>query len=137
MAWLNATPKPDEATKRAKAGEREKCLSRIEQLKSDGIKPQMPPNPMPHVVNRLIEIGLTGSTGMGPVPLCWLEIDAWSRQTGIELMPWEARLIRALSTAYIAEGRKAESENCPPPWRAEVSRRELEVAEQRLRMVLG
>jgi hypothetical protein len=97
----------------------------------------MPPNPMPHVIGRLIEIGLVGSTGMGSAPLTWLEIDAWQRLSGVQLGPWEARLIRALSTAYIAEGRKAESENCPPPWRAEVTQRELDVAEQRLRMVLG
>lgn len=137
MAWLNATPKPDERSGRGKADREPRRLSRVDQMKRDGVKPQLPPNPMPHIVNRLVEIGLTGSTGMGPVPLSWLELDAWCRRTNVDLIPWEARLIRELSSAYIAEGRRAESENCPAPWRAAVSRRELEAAEDRLRMVLG
>ena len=81
----------------------------------------MPPNPMPHVIARLLEIGLTGSNGMGPTPLSWGEIDAWTRQTGTELMPWEARLLRQLSTAYISEGRRAENESCVAPWRTTVT----------------
>lgn len=106
-------------------------------MKKDGITAKMPPNPAPQIVARLIEIGLTGSTGMGPAPLSWLEIEAWQRVTGFDLMPWEARLLRTLSVDYIAEGRRAESENCPAPWHAEVSKRELDVAEARLRTVLG
>ena len=97
----------------------------------------MPPNPAPHIVARLIEIGNTDTTGMGPAPLTWREIDAWCIRTRIHLPPWEARLLRQLSLAYIAEGRRAESETCPPPWRAEVTQRERDVAEAKLRMVLG
>lgn len=137
MAWLNTTPKPDERSRRAKLADRDEKLTRREKMRRDGISPKMPPNPVPHIVDRLIEIGLTGSTGMGPAPLSWHEIAAWQSLTGVTLDPWEARLIRSLSTTYIAEGRRAESENCPPPWHAEVSQRELEVAEDHLRMVLG
>lgn len=73
LAWLHATPKPDEATKRAKAANQPERLSRLDQLKKDGITPKMPPNPAPHIVARLVELGMTGSTGMGPAPLSWLE----------------------------------------------------------------
>lgn len=111
--------------------------SRLDRLKKDGIDPPMPPNPAPHIVARLIEIGITESTGMGPAPLSWRELSEWQNNTGVSLEPWEARLLRQLSLAYMAEGRRAESENCPPPWRAEVTDRELEVAEATLRMVLG
>lgn len=97
----------------------------------------MPPNPLPHVIARLVEIGITESAGMGPTPLSWREISEWQRNTCVRLPPWEARLIRQLSLAYIAEGRRAESENCPPPWRAEVTQRERDIAEEKLRMVLG
>lgn len=97
----------------------------------------MPPNPAQHITERLMEIGLVEAGGMGPAPLSWREIEAWQRATGVHLAPWEAKLIRRLSADYISEGRAAESENCPPPWRAPVSRRELDVAEERLRMLLG
>lgn len=106
-------------------------------MKRDGIKPPMPPNPAPHIIARLIEIGLTEAVGMGAGPVSWLTIDAWQRVTLVRLPPWEARLIRRLSSEYIAEGRRAEEETCPPPWHAEVTRREIETETDRLRMVLG
>jgi hypothetical protein len=141
MAWLHATPKPDPRTKRGKRAEAEAeaapKISRIEQLKRDRITPQMPPNPAPHIVEWLIEIGLTDNSGMSATPLTWCEINAWCARTRVSPAPWEARLIRRLSSDYIAESRKAESETCPPPWRAEVSQRELDIEEARLRNVLG
>lgn len=97
----------------------------------------MPPNPAPHITDRLVEIGLTEASGMGSGPLSWPTIDAWCNRTAIDLSPWEARLIRKLSIGYVVMSRTAESENCPPPWRAEVTQREIATEEQRLRMVLG
>lgn len=97
----------------------------------------MPPNPAPHIIDWLIEIGLVGGGGMGAAPISWQEIDAWVRRTGVAIEPWVARLIRRLSSAYVAYGRKAEDENCPPPWHAPVTQRELDSETARLRMVLG
>ena len=137
MAWLNATPKPDPRSRRGKAAEHVTRNSRIDDLKRQKITPQMPPNPAPHMIDRLIEIGLTEAAGMGSAPLSWREIDAWCARTRVDLPPWEGRLIRRLSIAYLAESRLAESETCPPPWRAEVTARELEAAEASLWAVLG
>ena len=137
MAWLSATPKPPAGTKRAQAADQQPTLSRIQQMKKDGIVPQMPPNPAPHVISQLVEIGLTEAAGMGVAPVSWREIDAWCIRTAVDLLPWEARLMRRLSVEYVAESRRAESETCPPPWRAEVTQREIETEERRLRMVLG
>lgn len=106
-------------------------------MKKDGIPVLMPPNPAPAMINRLLEIGLTEAAGMGAVPLSWREIDSWCHRTSVNLPPWEARLLRQLSVEYLAEGRRAESENCPPPWRAEVTQRERELEQARLEMVLG
>jgi hypothetical protein len=136
MAWLNAKPKPDPRTRRGKRDEAPK-VSRLERLKKNGVTPPMPPNPAPHIFDRLIEIGLTEAAGMGAAPISWREIDAWCSRTGIDLDPWEARLIRSLSTAYIAEGHRAEAETCPPPWRAPVTEREIQVEIDVLDMVLG
>lgn len=106
-------------------------------MKRDGIEPAMPSNPLPHIVEWLIEMGITEATGMGPAPLSWREIEAWQRASAIELSPWEASLIRKLSIAYIGEGAKAESENCPAPWRSKVTKREIDISEAQLRSVLG
>lgn len=97
----------------------------------------MPPNPMPHIIARWIEIGMTEGGGMAPAALSWREINEWQRATGVSLGTWEARTIRALSVAYIAESRRAEDETCPPPWKPHVTLRERETEEARLRMVLG
>jgi hypothetical protein len=42
-----------------------------------------------------------GSTGFGPAPLSWADIEAWSRVTGTPVDPWEARAIRAIDDAII------------------------------------
>ena len=137
MAWLNATPKPDERSKAANPKYKRPELSRSEALKRDGVPIQMPPNPAPELVQRLIEIGLTEAVGMGISPLSWLTIDAFERVTGIKLPPWEARLYRHLSTEYVSQFRKSESANCPPPWRGEVTEREKQLELMQLRTALG
>ena len=136
MAWLAAVPKPPPGSQRAKLRDEER-LSRIEELRKNRIPPPMPPNPAPHIVNRLIEMGLTEAAGMGVAPLSWREIDAWCARTGVDLDPWEARLIRRLSAEYLAEGRRAESETCPPPWRGEVTPQEMNAEVVGLRAVLS
>lgn len=136
MAWLNATPRPPEGSKRAQAGKSGE-MSRADRLRRQGVTPPMPPNPAPQIIARLIEIGLTEAAGMGAGPISWQSIAAWQQVTRVALPPWEARLIRQLSVEYLAEGRKAESENCPAPWRAPVTEREKQAELQRLRMVLG
>lgn len=136
MAWLHATPKPDKPPE-ARPGEvEEPRLSRAEQMKKDGIPLRMPPNPAPHIVDRLIEIGLTEAAGMGAVPLSWREINEWQRAMEIPLAPWEARLIRKLSVEYLAASRRAEKELCRPPWQAEVTQAERDAELRALRMVL-
>lgn len=137
MAWLNATPKPDERSRRAQSASQAPTISRLERMKKDRIPVQMPPNPLPHVIDRLIDMGITEAAGMGVAPLSWQTLHAWQSVTGVVLPPWEARLIRQLSVAYVAEGRRAESENASPPWRTEITQRERDVEEARLQKLLG
>lgn len=137
MAWLHATPKPDPNSRRGKLENQPPPISRREQMKKDGIEPQMPPNPAPHIIGRFIEMGMTQSDGMGRTVLSWSEISAWCERTRINLPPWESRLMRELSSAYLSEGRTAESETCPPPWRGIVTQRERDVSEANLDRLLG
>lgn len=97
----------------------------------------MPPTAAPHIIDRLLEIGLSEAAGMGVVPISWTTISAWQQVSAVELDPWEARLIHRLSMAYVAEGHRAESETCPSPWRAPVTREEANAEEANLRAALG
>jgi len=63
-----------------------------------------------------MEIGLTESTGMGESPVSWSAIHYWQQNTGVRLSAFEAKLIRELSVAYLAQKNKSDSENSPPPW---------------------
>lgn len=99
--------------------------------------PQMPPNPAPHITGWLVELGITESTGMGSVPISWRELNAWVTGTSLSLAPWEKRLLRRLSAAYLAESREAESEFRPPPWQGEVTIAEREADEADLISILG
>jgi hypothetical protein len=137
MAWLQAVPKPPAGSKRAKFAGDQPQISRIDRLKKDKITPQMPPNPVPHIISRFVEIGMVQNSGMGPSPISWGELGEYQRQTGMTLPPWEVRLLRQLSVAYIGEKGRAEDETCPPPWRAEVTQREREVENEALKRLLG
>lgn len=135
LGWLSAVPKPPEGTVRAKATEPRH--SRLEQLQAKKITPQLPPNPAPLITNRLWEIGPVESYGMGSFPISWLAINEWQRATDVRLTPWEARMLRRLSSEYLVEQRKGEDENRPPPWRGEVTQAERDADEAALRAVLG
>lgn len=102
-------------------------MSRLDRLKKDGVPAQFPPNPAPHITGRLVEIGLVQAGAGGAIPLSWLEIEAWQNNACIRLEPWEARLIHTLSTAYVAEGKRAEFENTPSPWKVPITQREIDL----------
>lgn len=113
-------------------------ISRIDAMRRDGIrKPAMPANPAPHITDRLVEMGLSEAAGMAAVPLTWKEINAWCERTGVDLPPWEARLMRRLSSDYLAESRRAEAETCPPPWLAPASEETMRAELRVLDAVLG
>ncbi len=101
------------------------------------ITPPMPPCTSARVTERWIEIGMIQGGGMAPTALEWSEIADWQRATGLTLSTWEARTIRAMSVAYIGQGRTAEAETCPPPWNHGVLPQERDGEEARLRSVLG
>jgi hypothetical protein len=78
----------------------------------------MPPIEPEHgyLIDTLLDAGPASPAGMGMSQLSWLELQAWQHGTGIGLDPWEARLIRALSGAYVQECRRAEAPDALPPW---------------------
>lgn len=116
-AWLNAVPeepsKPDSAKKkpvtRREALKKEMKMAEIDEL-------EMPPCDAQHLVGYFFEMGPTMAAGMVDAPLSHSEIDAWQRNTGIELDAWEARTIRRMSRDYVNEAHRASERDCPSPW---------------------
>lgn len=56
------------------------------------------------ILSAFSEAGPTMPGAMGDVPLSWLEVDAYARQTSAISDPWEARALVYMSGAYL-EGR--------------------------------
>jgi hypothetical protein len=88
-------------------------------MRNDGINPAMPPNDAPYLLEYFWEVGPALSGGMGDAPLTFQEIQSYQDQIGIELQPWEVRLLRRLSGEYLAESQKATKLNYPAPWKPE------------------
>jgi hypothetical protein len=69
--------------------------------KEERAAPELPRD-FVHVWNAFIELhGARGSSGFGPNPIPFQEIAAYRAVTGVDLSPWEVKVIRALDTVYI------------------------------------
>jgi hypothetical protein len=69
--------------------------------------PPMPPG-MAYLFDWFLELDVArGSSGFGPNPIGYGEMEAWSRLTGRLLLPWEVVTLRHLDSARLnvfAEG---------------------------------
>lgn len=52
---------------------------------------------------------------MGLTPLTWQEIESWQRQHGLELRPFELKIIKLASSAYAQQVSISNDPKCPPP----------------------
>lgn len=109
QAWLCTAPD------RGK-GEKFDPPSRIDAMRKRGDHVPIPPNPAPYLTGWLFEIGPTVPGGMSPAPLGWLDMAAWQGISGVELLPWEASLIRQLSRVFVSASHDARKRDCPAPW---------------------
>lgn len=55
-----------------------------------------------YLISMVQEIGWCLSGGMGAVPLTASEIQSWCEMMDEELSPWEFRVIRRMSSAYVS-----------------------------------
>ena len=105
MAWLQATP------------EKEK-KSRMESFKS--INENHPLLTLPpleshsYIIEWLFDVGPGMSFGMGLCPLTYQEINAWA--LGIDINPWERKILKNLSSEYVSWSNQATKEDCPIPY---------------------
>jgi len=109
IAWLSAAPE----TKHKGKGPPPEPVTRIKTMQKRGEAPTLPPNPAPYLVDWLFEIGPGG--GMEG-PLCIRHIAADLEALGIEVMPWEATVLRHLSRQYLNESHEARKQDRPPPY---------------------
>lgn len=141
LAWLYSVPQlPPEAIQAAeKSGQKIKrnTLSRFDEMTAGKISPPMPPNPMPYFILWFTELGMVEAAGMGSAPLSWREIEAWQRNVGVRLTPWQARMMRSLSIAYLAQKGKSELTTDPAPWSSGVTPAQRTADEAALDAIFG
>ena len=51
-----------------------------------------------------------GSSGFGPSPILWSDIDSFTRLSGFVLAPWELEIIEDLDMVFFAEQAKAQKQ---------------------------
>jgi hypothetical protein len=119
LAWLHTAPEPEEKPAK-KSKEKKDNLTRLEQIlkeRDDGVETvEMPACDAVYVIGYLFEIGPAVNNGFGRSSITQLEIEAFQRNTGIELESWEARLLKRLSIEYINESLAAVKEDRSSPW---------------------
>jgi hypothetical protein len=131
LAWLMAVPK--DPKQKNLASDPKEPVSRFEQMKEDGFEPELPPVSAPHLITWLMEIGPVELAGMDRVPISWREIHYWKENAAVDLRPGEARLLRRLSSDYLAESRQAEKPDCPAPYGAPGTAVNVEVVDRKIR----
>lgn len=70
-----------------------------------------------YLLNYFLEIGPT----IHGDPITHSEMRSWQKNTGIELAPWQSRIIRRLSLKYIEESREATARHRPSPLQNEAA----------------
>jgi hypothetical protein len=114
MGWLSATPRAPANTTLENAPKE----SRGEVMKRAGITPAMPEISASWFIDWLTDLGFVENTGMGSAPIGWITLRAWQDLTGTPLQPWEARLIRKLSSLFISARSEGEDPLAQPPFYA-------------------
>jgi hypothetical protein len=111
-AWLDAVPQRE-----GKKDMPENTVSRRDAILAKGRSVDMPHLECgDYLIRHLYDIGPTLSGGMGNGPVTYSEIEAWQRVTGIQLLPWEAALLKRLSGEYLAESHAATKHDRPAPF---------------------
>lgn len=65
-----------------------------------------------HFVEYLFDVGPT----LGEDAITWGEMDSWSRRTGLDLEPWQYRLLVSLSRAYLVQMHESRQRHAIAPW---------------------
>jgi hypothetical protein len=117
-AWLDATMDRPEGDQKSARTSRLRRLRA--DMKNDNYMPEMPPVEVgAYLLNWLFDAGPTMPGGMSTSVLTSAELQAWQHNTGNRMTPWEARTLRNLSAAYVAELLEAANPKRSAPWHPE------------------
>lgn len=114
MAYLHTAPRP-----KARRGMTDaEPVTRLRAMLDAGLPVEMPPlgQAARQIVEHLLECGPVLHGAMGAVPLTYGEIAAYQQAAGVDMTPWEARMLRRASMTYVSASREAESPDAAPPW---------------------
>ncbi|MEO1488773.1 MAG: hypothetical protein AAFR88_04955 [Pseudomonadota bacterium] len=81
-------------------------------MKAEGDELNLPPNPAKYLTDWLFEIGPTS----GDNAITWPDLTAWQEISGVVLSAWEAKTLRSLSVALLAERSRAKQPDAIPPY---------------------
>lgn len=116
IAWLHTAPNPKQDAANT-TNHVDPPMTRLQTLRAQDAQPDIPAaGPGAYLVDHLFDAGPLVSTGQGSAALSWRDMAAWQSGTGIELQPWEARIVRALSHVYLSSAIAAKSPDCPAPY---------------------
>ena len=90
--------------------------------------------PLMSIITLTFDIG--PYAGAGEAPVSWVDIDAWSRITGVCLSPWQARAVRRLASEYLASQRRSSDEDAPKPWHSDQDKARRARVAKNIRSVL-
>lgn len=76
------------------------------------------------------------STGMGPVPISWSELNGWLQCTETDLSLWERRMIKSMSEEYVQELLQATAKDRPAPYQVVTENVDREAVQSNLLSIL-
>lgn len=107
LAWLNAAPEGSKKSRLASYKEVDENSQFLNMPELSGAD---------YIITLLFEAGLMSSSGMGPLPLSWQEIESWLTTTERQLCLWERVIVKELSEVYVNEYIQASDKNRPAPY---------------------
>lgn len=90
-------------------------LEEAEQVEEDVYYPPLPEE-VRYLVEYLQALDYVEPGMAGPVRLGFGEIESWARLNGVRLNPWEAKLLRQLSSEFARELSRSGNPAAPAPW---------------------
>lgn len=124
LAWLHAVPELKDKERRR--------ISRLAECEKYNIPYDVPAiQTGQYIIDWFMLAGMVGQGSGGAVPLCWMEVRAFSKQMNLNLNPWESSLIMRLSRVYASGLARYTDAEAEPPYIEDEEKYEQAQAEKR------
>jgi len=133
LAWWHAIPDPPKGVP-ASIRRQSRMELRLEAGGEVGL-PEIP-DELVQFIHLLFEAGPSTLVGENMMPVSWADLDHYQSCIGVRLPPWQLRLLRRLSVAYVKQLREAREPDAPPPWEENLAVKRKEQVARHIRNVL-